>query len=264
MLAEERKNRIVEIVNKNKIMKVTDLSLMFNTTEATVRRDLEELQSQKKIRRVHGGAISIAPSSKPLYTEELSVLCTEEKKMIAKAAYEFVDDNDAIVLDSSTTVRELAKLIADGKKKNLYIVTNSFDAVALLARKKDVQIFHTGGQVEYHMNYCVGTLTQRTLSNLRVDKCFLGTNGIDVEYGYSVPTLEDAAVKTSMLKASKQHFILADHTKFNETFMGKFADFQTVIDYIITDTYLPCFEQESYKSNVEIIVASNDSVENIH
>ncbi len=255
MLAEERKNRIVEIVNKNKIMKVTDLSLMFSTTEATIRRDLEELQALKKIHRVHGGAISVMPSSKLLYTDELSVLCTKEKEMIAKAAYKYIDDNDAIILDASTTVRELAKIIAEGKKTNLSIVTNSFDAISILSKKKDIQVLHTGGQVKYHMNYCVGALTQNTLANLRVDKCFLGTNGIDVEYGYSVPTLEDAAIKSSMLKSSKQHFILADHTKFAETFMGKFSDFHTSIDYIITDSFLPYFEQESFQSSVELIIA---------
>jgi DeoR family fructose operon transcriptional repressor len=258
MLAEERKNRIVEITNKNKSMKVADLSLMFNTTEATIRRDLEELQSLKKIRRVHGGAISVAPSSKLLYTEELSVLCTKEKEMIAKAAYAYVDDNDAIILDASTTVRELAKLIAEGNRKNLSIVTNSFDAVSILSKKKDINVLHTGGQVKYHMNYSVGLVTEKTLANLRVDKCFLGTNGIDIEYGYSVPTLDDAAIKEAMLKCSKQHFVLADHTKFEETYMGKFSDFHTSIDYIITDSYLPYFEQEGFKTSVELVIAEQE------
>lgn len=254
MLAEERKNRIVEITNKNKIMKVTDLSLMFNTTEVTIRRDLEELQAQKRIRRIHGGAISVIPSSKPLYTEELAVLCTREKEAIAKTAYQYVDDNDAILLDASTTVRELAKLIAEGNRKNLSIVTSSFDIVSILSKKNDIQVIHTGGQVKYNMNYSVGSLTQKALANLRVDKCFLGTNGIDVNFGYSVPTLEDAAIKEAMLTSSKQHFILADHTKFGETYMGKFADFHTSIDYIITDTYLPYFDQECFKTSVELII----------
>lgn len=254
MLAEERKNIIVEIVNKNRIVKVSELSKMLNTTEATVRRDLDELQKIKKVRRVHGGAISLNPTSKPFTTNELSILCKEEKKHIAKKAYEYVDDNDALLFDASTTVLELARLIAEGDKKGISILTNSFNVVSMLSNKNDIKVIHTGGQVSYNMNYSTGFITEKIIRDLRVDKCFVGTNGIDPIYGYSVPSFEDASVKKCMLSASKQRFVLADHTKFGETYMAKFADFTGDVDYLITDSFPENIDREPYESNVNLVV----------
>lgn len=256
MLAEERKNKIIDLVNKKKIIKVADLSAALHITEATIRRDLDELEKRKKLQRIHGGAISLNYTSKSFSTDELSARCIHEKKIIAQKAYEFISENDALLLDSSTTVLELSRLILEGNKKRISIVTNSFTIVNMFEGKQDIRIIHTGGQVNYTMKYSIGTLTEATLRNLRVDKCFLGTNGIDEEFGYSVPTFEDAAVKMSMLKSSKQKFILADHSKFGDTFMGKFAPFCGEIDYLITDTMPEHINIDSYHAAVCFIVAS--------
>ncbi|MEM1483803.1 DeoR/GlpR family DNA-binding transcription regulator [Oscillospiraceae bacterium PP1C4] len=258
MLAEERKSKIIEIVNKDRIVKVAELSKVLSTTEATVRRDLDELQKQKKIRRIHGGAISLKPTSKAFTENELLILCMEEKKKIAKKAYEFIDDNDAIIFDSSTTALELAKLIAEGNRKYLSIVTNSFNIVSILANKSDLRVLHTGGQILYNMNYAVGVITENMLRDLKVDKCFLGTNGIDPNYGYSVPTFEDASVKKCMLGAAKQRFVLADHTKFGESYMGKFAGFLGEVDYLITDSLPQKIDLELYEASVDLVVADQD------
>ena len=255
MLAEERKSRIIDAVNKSRVIKVADLSKMLGATEATVRRDLDELQKQKKIRRVHGGATALRPTSKAFFHNQLQVLCMEEKKAIARKAYEFIDDNDAIIFDASTTALELAKLIADGDRKDLSVITNSFLIVSVLANRLHVRVLHTGGQLVYGMNCAVGTLTENTLRNLKVDKCFLGTNGIDASYGYSVPTFEDAATKKCMLLASKQKFVLADHTKFGESYMGKFAEFQGEIDYLITDPQSNSINLEVFEANVNLVLA---------
>jgi len=255
MLAEERKNLIIEIVNRKHIVKVADLSKALNTTEATVRRDLDELERRKKVRRVHGGAISLKPTSKILSNDELSILCQDEKKRIAKKAYTFIDDNDALLLDASTTALELAKLIADGDKKHISVLSNSFHVVSILANKKDIHVIHTGGHVSYNMYYSIGVITEKMIRNLRVDKCFLGTNGIDETYGYSVPTFEDASVKGSMLRASKQRFILADHTKFCESYVGKFAEFIGDVDYLITDTIPLNIDIEVLNASVNLIIA---------
>lgn len=254
MLAEERKREIIDLVNKNKIMKVTDLSQILSATEATIRRDLDELQDKKKIRRIHGGAISIKPSSIPFLQKDLRTFCIEEKKMIAAKAYDFIDDNDSIILDASTTVLELAKEIARGDKKNLFIITNSFYVVSVLSEKKSIHVFHTGGEVSYNMNFSVGSTAENTLRNLRTDKCFVGTNGIDPQYGFSVPTFDDCAVKRCMIQASKQKFVLADHTKFDDSYIAKFANFTGEVDYLITDLFPANIDRSVYDANVNLLV----------
>lgn len=255
MLAEERKNKIVEIVNRSRIVKVGDLSRVLHTTEATVRRDLDELQKQKKVRRVHGGALSLNPTSKMVTSTQLLVLCIEEKKRIAQKAYEYVDDNDAIIIDASTTALELAKLIAEGDRRDLSIITNSFLVVSVFANRPGIRVVHTGGQIVYNMNYSVGVLTENMLRNLKVDKCFLGTNGIDPSYGYSVPTFEDASAKKYMMSAAKQRFVLADHTKFGESYLGKFAEFLGEVDFLITDELASGTDSTLYESSVNLVVA---------
>lgn len=256
MLAEERKTEIINLIAQKNIVKVVELSKLFNATEATIRRDLDELQKRKKLRRVHGGAVSLKPTSKILSDNELSALCMTEKKLIAQKAYEFIDDNDSVIFDASTTVLELAKLIATGNKKNLSIVTNSFNVVSVLSQKKDIHVLHVGGQVQYSMHYSIGSITENVLKNLRVDKCFLGTNGIDIEYGYSVPSFEDASTKKYMLKSSKQKFILADHTKFGATYMGNIVGFSGEIDYLITDSIPQTLNRDLYDSHVNLIIAT--------
>ena len=255
MLAAERHSKIIEIINHDRIVKVAELSRVLHTTETTVRRDLDELEKQKKVRRIHGGAMTLNPTSKPFSEQELRILCMNEKQKIAKAAYTFVDDNDALLLDASTTAQELAKLIAAGNRKHISLITNSFNIISYLMHTPHVRVIHTGGQLLSEMNYSIGVVTENMIRDLKVDKCFLGTNGVDPDYGYSVPTFEDASVKKCMIAAAKQRFILADHTKFSEAYMGKFADFTGEIDYLITDNETNDLDLDIYETNVNLVLA---------
>lgn len=258
MLAAERKSFILEQVNNHKIVKVVDLSKTLQTTEATIRRDLEELQRQKKVHRVYGGAISVSSTAKQDAKKELLGRCIEEKKEIARLAYDFLDDQDAIILDASTTVLELARFIAKGEKRNISIITNSFDIVSLFTeiadQRPDLSVFHTGGMLVPAMSCSVGTITINTLEDIRADKCFIGVNGINADYGYSCPSFEDASVKKSMLKSAKQRFILADHTKISEMYMGKFADFTGDIDYLIIDDIPNPADKKLFSKSINLIL----------
>lgn len=256
MLAEERKNLIMERVNRDIVVKVVDLSRDFKTTEATIRRDLEELQDKKMVRRIHGGATLPYPTSKPFNRAQLMVICQKEKQLIAKKAFSFIRENDAILLDASTTVLELAKCISSSNLKNITIITNSFYVVPLLSGKSGVKVLHTGGDVVYEMECSTGVVTRNMLESIRVDKCFLGTNGVEPSFGYSVPTMDDADVKKSMIAAAQQTFVLADHTKFGECYMGRFAPFNGPVDYLITDSMPATVDSKPYHSSVTLLEAS--------
>lgn len=260
MLAQERKNKIMDLVTTNKIVKVSELSELFHTTEVTIRRDLDELQAKKKLRRIHGGAIPITSASRSFSQEELSIRCPEEKKQIARCCIDFINDNDALLFDASTTSLELVRLLASGSKKNLTVVTNSFQAVDLLKDRADFHLFQIGGQVSRNMNSTFGALSALVLRNIRVDKCFIGTSGIDINFGYSDPILDDTTIKSEMLSASKQKFIIADHTKFNDSYIGKFADFTGTIDYLITDRLPRGIDREYIEANVNLIVAGEQNI----
>jgi DeoR family fructose operon transcriptional repressor len=252
MLANERKNKIIELVNHYKIMKVTDLSHEFRTTETTIRRDLNDLQRKNIIRRIHGGATVIMSTSRTFSHSQLSEICIEEKKAIAKRAYEFIHPNDAVLLDASTTVLELAKLLIDNRR-DVTIITNSFLIISLIADKKLPRVIHTGGEYTPDMHYAIGPITQNMLSTIRVDRCFLGTNGIDSIFGFSTPGFDDSEVKKLMIIASKERFVLADHTKFGECFMAKFTDFSGNIDHLITDILPANIDRSPYLEHMNLI-----------
>lgn len=258
MLAEERKNLICDIINKKKAVRVSELSKRLDITEATVRRDLDELQSERKIRRTHGGAVALYPAGNNFVIRELAVECIEEKKKIAQKAYEYVDDMDTILFDGSSTVLELCKLIADGEKNGITIVTNAFSAVNILAKRKNISVIHVGGEVYYHLDSSLGKFAENTIKNIRVDKTFLGTNGINEQFGYSITNFAEAAVKQQMIKSAKQVFVLADHTKFGATYLAKIANFSGEVDFLITDQRLADSDYSAYEENVNFIVAGEE------
>lgn len=253
MLAEERKNVIVEIINKKGAVKVSDLSKQLNTTDATVRRDLEELQKERKIRRTHGGAVSLNPASPDFVKNDTVVKCLDEKKEIAKKAYEFINDNDTILFDGSSTVLELCKLVAYGNKKGIIIVTNSLGVTNVLSKKKDITVINIGGEMRYAINSTVGQFAERVIQDLRVDKTFLGVNGVDAEYGFSITFFEEASLKKLMLHNARQRFILADHTKFGETYLAKVADIKGEVEYLITDSLLEDYDYSGFKEYMNLV-----------
>lgn len=261
MLAEERKKIICDIVNKKKAVRVSDLSKRLNITEATVRRDLDELQSEKKLRRTHGGAVALYPAGIDYVISELAVEHIEEKREIAKKAYEFIDDYDSILMDGASTVLELSKLLASGSKKDIIVLTNALSVVNVLSIKKDITVMHVGGEVRYNLNSTVGKMAERMIRDLRVDKTFLGVNGIDLEYGYSITNFDEAALKREMIKSAKQTFVLADHSKFGATYLAKIAEAVGEVDFLVTDERIEEFDYAQMAEYVHLVVAKDEDDE---
>lgn len=235
MFQEERQNKIVEIVSRRKSVKVRELSELFETSEATIRRDLEELDGRNRIIRTHGGAIAVYSVSKEISAPELisTLECIEEKKRISRRAYEEIQDYDTLILDSSSTVDELVKLIAAGDRRHLTIVTQTPRAVTYLENLSDCRVILLGGVFNYVHNIVEGPMATNAIRGLRADKCFIGINGIEPGLGYSTPRLEDAEMKALMIRSSHMSYLLADHTKFDRTY---FARVDAEVDCIITDT----------------------------
>ncbi len=257
MLAEERKKYICDILNRKKAVRVAELSRQLGITEATVRKDLDDLQGEKKLRRTHGGAIPFYCAAVNYMMSDLLIVHIEEKQSIAKEAYKFIDDNDTVMCDGSTTVLELAKLLVKGEKKELTILTNSVNLVNLLKDCKDITLIQIGGEFRSHNNSTMGKISERTIRDLRVDKSFIGLNGVALGYGYSVTNFDDAAVKREMLKAAKQSFVLADHSKFGDSYLAKVADDEGEVDFLITDKKNETFDYVAMEDKVQIVYADS-------
>jgi DeoR family fructose operon transcriptional repressor len=240
MLLEERWKRIMEIIQEKKVVSVSELSKYFDTSVVTIRRDLHELEkTTDKIRRTHGGAIWSdfavkGTNYEPLYPE-LESSNKEIKEEICVAAAKLLRDNIAIIIDSSTTAKQLCNLILQNPPKGLMVVTNSVRVAMMLDDCPSVETILTGGKVRKGIVSCTGRLAESAIKQMRVDKAFLGINGIDLRQNVlTMPSMTEGAVKTDMIESAKETIILADHTKFDTTYIYKVCNASDV-SLIITD-----------------------------
>ena len=145
MFARERQENIAKLILEKESVSVVELSELYDISEVTIRKDLEELQRQGRVIRTHGGAVSLYKPSAAFSFQDLSVKCIEEKQQIARTAIDLIADGDSIILDGSTTVQELAKLIVGSGKKDLTIITTSINTAGFFFDKKEGFFFLVGG-----------------------------------------------------------------------------------------------------------------------
>ncbi len=234
MLAIQRKTEILNLIKKHKVVKVTDLSERFDTSEVTIRKDLSELEEEKLLKRTHGGAIEYYDPSFEPNIYDLEKMNIEEKVKIAMKAYEYIRDNDSLILGSSTTVQELADLIAKGERKNLMVMTNSITCAEVLLENKNIEVVLIGGSIQKNSMSMTGYWVNKVLNEIKVDKAFIGINGIHLDNGFTTPKFDVCEVKRSMLKSANQTFVLSDSSKLEQVALAKVADISEV-DYLIID-----------------------------
>jgi len=230
-LAPERLDRVRQIIRKRRVLGIGELSSELQVSRATIRRDLNHLQSLGEVRRVHGGVVCIESRlEEPLFDDKTAIRA-KEKFQIAQTALEHVLPEETIYLDGGSTVLELARLLRD--RTNVTIVTNSLRAVLELAGRGPNLIF-VGGELRRLSQTVVGPLTRLTLGQLYLDKAFMGTIGISVQEGLTTTDPGEAYTKELVVKQARQVILLADSGKFNKVAFvqaGRLAD----VDVLITD-----------------------------
>lgn len=215
MLKEERLLKTLNLVNKNKVIKTTEISNILGVSLATVRRDLNELSENKKIKKVFGGAKSIT-NSNYIMTEDNMVkknkLNTKEKDLLGKFAANLIEENDFIYMDAGTTVEAIIPYI---NKKNLSFVTNGIGIGRELSAL-GYKVYVLPGEIKISTDSIIGTLASEYVRNFNFTKGFFGTNGIDYDFGFTTTDVNEAMVKTSAIKRCKEAYIIADSTKFEK------------------------------------------------
>ena len=255
MIAHERKQFIIDLLNKNKSVAVTRLSEMLKTSEVTIRRDLKDLEKENALKRTHGGAIRKTGMAFEPQISELAQENVECKKAIAHEAYNVIEDKDSIIIDASSIGTQLAKLIKNGDKKDITVVTNSFITSWELMSAKNVELIHIGGQARYDIYCTFGAMAEEALKSLRVDKAFIGINGIDFDSGFTTPNLFESQIKRAMMDAAYQVYIVSDNSKFNKSYLSIVCPIDRV-DCLITDSGITQSQMRSAEeSGLDLIVA---------
>ncbi|MBE7679087.1 MULTISPECIES: DeoR/GlpR family DNA-binding transcription regulator [Paenibacillus] len=212
MLAAERYDRIVEMVNESGSMRVSELSDRCRVTEETIRRDLDRLEQAGRLRRSHGGAVSIKDDQPEIPYRVRETTHAEEKKRIAQAALAMIHPGDRILLDASTTAGYMAANMPDIP---LTVLTNSIQVATELSSKDKIEVISTGGQLAQRSLSFVGPLAERSLETYHVDKLFLSCKGVHLDGGGISESNElQARLKQKMVGISDQVILLADASKF--------------------------------------------------
>ncbi|OLC90694.1 MAG: hypothetical protein AUH86_22425, partial [Acidobacteria bacterium 13_1_40CM_4_58_4] len=202
LLNEERRRAILEILQREGRVLVADLAQKFETSQVTIRKDLEVLHVHGQIHRTHGGALPAREGALDDPTlREKEKLHRKEKLRIAAAAARLVSEGQVVILDSGTTTTEIARALRHFK--NLTIVTNAVNIAAELANSS-VEVILTGGTVRKNSFSLVGPIAEETLRRLNADILFLGVDGFDVRYGLSTPNLLEAKVNRVMVEVARR------------------------------------------------------------
>jgi DeoR family fructose operon transcriptional repressor len=252
MLISERHQKILSILQTEKTISIQKLVKVLYVSEATLRRDLTKMEQQGLLQRTYGGATIIESSSK-----ESSILIREqtqikEKRKIAIKCLDILKDNYSYFIDSSSTVGHL--LYHLNNFKDLTVITNGLNNAIILTQTTKANVFLTSGMVYTKTNSILGIDTIEYIRKFNCNSFLFSCSGISPE-GITEANFEQSLVKKEMLKHSKEHILLVDHTKFNKIFLCRNCGFED-IDYIITDEvpeqeYIDLFNQ----NNVKLIIA---------
>lgn len=254
---DDRKLAIVDRLARENRLYVSDLSAEFEVSEVTIRKDLKELEERGALRRVHGGAMPAGPHKVSVEStlDELEQIRVAEKQAIAKVAYEYIADGDALLMDASTTTRELAHLIRDGSKKNLTVITTAIQLAQELAVCSHVQVIQIGGIIRRSLLTAMGPMATEALRSLHADKAFIGVNGVDPQVGLTTQNMLECEIKRHMIESSTQSYVLADSSKICCIALGVICPVNRV-DYIMTDSQIsPAMAQKLSESGAEVVIA---------
>lgn len=253
LLANQRKEKILELIREDGSAKVAELAKMFKVTEVTIRQDLEKLEMEGSVIREHGGAFlknveDIVKSITLLNQENL-----DKKQLIGRKASELIESGDTIILDSGSTTTEIAKNLLG--RKGLTVITNALNIALILGAEPGIELIVTGGEFKPPTLSLTGQKAADFFGNLHVDKLFLATAGISLRSGLTYPGLSDIVVKKAMIDSADVVYLVADSTKIGKNALASLGAL-SLIDYIITDSGIAPEHLQLFKDHqIELIIA---------
>jgi DeoR/GlpR family transcriptional regulator of sugar metabolism len=238
LLAVERQRIILEILEREGVVRNTELKDLLNVSAATIRSDLRELEKAGACETVWGGAVSKRPpvGDQGTLLQERSKLNPEVKRRIGARAAQLVDVGQTIIVDAGTTTVELVHHLPRDLDF-LRIVTPALNVAAAAAQFPNIELVMTGGILRHLTRSLFGPSTIRSLELINADWVFLATGGFDVEHGITTSNMLEVEVKRTMISRAARIALLADSSKF-----GRMRSLTVMpldkVDVLITDTNL--------------------------
>lgn len=232
MLALERRNLILEKLQEEKRVVVSELSQLYNVSEETIRRDLDKLDKDGLATKSYGGAVIKENTNIDLPFNVRKKKNVSGKQKIADLVANLIKDGEHIILDASTTAVFIAKAIKE--KEHLTVVTNSIEIMIELSDISDWNIISSGGSLKEGYLALVGPRANEGLSTFNVEKSIMSCKGLDVEKGITDGNEQFSEAKRVMLKAAGKNILAVDSSKFDTIAFSKVCDLCD-IDILVTD-----------------------------
>ena len=260
MFADERRRRILELVNARGRVRVSELAHLVGVTEPTVRKDITDLDGQRLLRRTHGGALAVRPA----YEANVAARADTNvagKRAIARACLAEIKDGDAIFVDSGTTMMALAEALAPGALPgegaplpvNVNVLTNALEVARALAGVPGVRHNVLGGQYRALGGCLVGPLTVEALQRFTLNIAFIGVTGLS-EMGFTVADVNEAQVKMAAMDRARRVIVPMDHSKVGAADFVKVCDPDRV-ETVVTDEPNEHLAQMCRDYGVRLVIA---------
>lgn len=233
MTSHERRQSLLEILRKQPGLRVPELAKALDVSEGTVRNDLNALEEEGRLKRVHGGAVL---SDHDQFQNNSFVRRYKSnvaaKLAIAREAATLVKDGDSILLDASSTSYYLARELSVRNK--LRVMTNGFEVARELAQNTSNTVILIGGVVNNDSSSVTGLLSEQIIADMHIEKAFFSCSGFSRERGMTEILFEEAQLKRKAIDSSKQVIALVDASKFGKEDLTPFAR-PTQIAHLFTD-----------------------------
>jgi len=228
---QARHEQIVELVNARGFMSIDDLAAHFEVTPQTMRRDINNLASENRVRRFHGGA-SAAPSTQNTEYAKRKHMQSPEKARIAKEVAQHIPDHASLFINIGTTNEAIARELLG--HTGLKIITNNLHVAALVSGKEDFDVIIAGGKVRSRDGGIIGEATMDFVQQFRADFGIIGISGIDEDGSLLDFDYQEVRVAQALIRNSRQVMLACDHTKFGRHAMIRLGDLNNV-HVLVTD-----------------------------
>lgn len=234
LLGEERRRKIVQLVESEGRVTVADLVKRFGLSHVTVRTDLEALATTGALLRVHGGAIKPEDGNHDYPIRFKETLHHQEKVRIGQAAVALIRPGQTIILDSGTTTIEIARQIKGQSIKPLAVITNALPIAMEVCNVPEATVVMLGGILRPASCSLVGPQAEHEMIELNADHLFLGVAGIDLEMGLSTPDILEAKLNAAMIRVAREVTVVSDSSKFGLRSLSVICKIE-MIHRVITD-----------------------------
>ena len=240
---QNRKQKIIEKIEQDGVVDIKEITLLCNTSEATVRRDLLVLAEQGLLVRTHGGAIRTSLAQVPVGFAQKSAINAHQKDAICLLAAALIQEGDVVFLDCGSTVFRLCPFIRNLK---IQVVTNSLPIINALI-DSEVKLNFAGGEIDFERQAAHGKTALEHFGRYRANKAFLGVDGFSLKNGLSANSEKEAETTLVLAQNAKETYFLCDSSKLEQDRYFPFAPV-SFIQNLITDSNAPAILVEQYET----------------